>query len=266
MNQLLEPTYLFIDGGHLRQYYSESAREWFGNDGEINFTLLKSQWQAFKLFYYDCLDDVRRNGESEDDYNERVSKQEAQFDMIRSVVGAHVRLGSLTGKSEKKRRQKEVDILLTVDMMNHAIRQNMRRAVLLAGDRDFKPVVESLVQMGMFVEVAGDVRHTSPQLIRAADASKLLGLEDYFVLSSNALKGQHPFPNESHIVYQEGYFEGRLVEQGELDGRAIIMSFSNVYRAYVPTPDMKHAAVFSGPSPDRLKLYIKLRFGEVKWE
>ncbi len=135
MSQILEPTYLFIDGGHLRQYYAEGVREWFGNEGEINFTFIKSRMAAFKLFYYDCLDDVKRSGESEEDYNERVGKQEEQFDLIRSVVGAHVRRGSLTGKNEKKRRQKEVDILLTVDMMNHAIRQNMKRAVLLAGDR-----------------------------------------------------------------------------------------------------------------------------------
>jgi uncharacterized LabA/DUF88 family protein len=38
-------------------------------------------------------------------------------------------------------------------MMNHAIRQNMRRAVLVTGDADFKPLVESMVQIGMFVEI-----------------------------------------------------------------------------------------------------------------
>jgi uncharacterized LabA/DUF88 family protein len=141
----------------------------------------------------ECLNqnDVRRNGESEDDFKARVNKQHEQFDLIRSVVGAHVRLGSLTGKGEKKRRQKEVDILLTVDMMNHAIRQNMRRAVLLTGDRDFKPVVESLVQMGMFVEVVGDAKHTSQLLVGAADAFKPLEHQDYFVFSSSELKSQY---------------------------------------------------------------------------
>ncbi len=267
MNQLLEPTYLFIDGGHLRRYYAEGVREWFGNDGEINYAVLKNQWQAFKLFYYDCLDDVRRDGESESDYQERVSNQQAQFDVIRSVVGAHVRLGSLTGRGEKRRRQKEVDILLTVDMMNHAIRQNMKRAVLLTGDRDFKPVVESLVQMGMFVEVAGDARHTSQQLVGAADSSKLLELQDYFVFSSNDLKSQHPFPNENQIVYQDGYYEGQLVQQGTLDGRTVsISSLSNAYKAFVPIPDDNHAHVFSSPDLERLKLYLKLKVGEVEWQ
>jgi hypothetical protein len=62
MKQFLEPTYLFIDGGHLRQYYGEGVRDWFVNDWEIDFAILKNQWQAFKLFYYDCLDNVRRGG------------------------------------------------------------------------------------------------------------------------------------------------------------------------------------------------------------
>lgn len=266
MSQILEPTYLFIDGGHLRKYYAEGVREWFGNSGEINFTALKAQMQAFKVFYYDCLDDLRRSGESEEEHNERVSRQEAQFDMIRSVVGAHVRLGSLAGNKEKKRRQKEVDILLTVDMMNHAIRQNMRRAVLLTGDRDFKPVVESLVQMGMFVEIVGDVRHTSQELIGAADASKLLGLQDYFSISSSALINQYPLPAGGEFVYQDGYFAGQLVAKGKLDERTVTISFANAYNAYVPIPSTRNAYVFTGESPDRLKLYIKLKFGDVKWQ
>lgn len=68
MVYLHEPGYLFIDGGHLRQYYSESVRKWFGEDGEIDFWALKTKYEAFKVFYYDCLDDLTRGGESDDDY------------------------------------------------------------------------------------------------------------------------------------------------------------------------------------------------------
>ena len=78
------------------------------------------------------------------EFEEGKQKQEMELNRIRKVYGTHVRLGSLTG-IEKKRRQKEVDILLAVDMMNHAVRQNMTRAVLLSGERDFKPLIESLV-------------------------------------------------------------------------------------------------------------------------
>jgi uncharacterized LabA/DUF88 family protein len=42
----------------------------------------------------------------------------------------------------KKRQQKEVDVLLAVDMLTRSFYKNMTKAVLLAGDRDFKPVVE----------------------------------------------------------------------------------------------------------------------------
>jgi uncharacterized LabA/DUF88 family protein len=139
-NLLPEPAYLFIDAGHLRECYGLAMRQWFDRESEVDYEKLKARVRAFKLFSYDCLDDIQRSGETAKEFKVRVEQQQEQFDRIRSIVGAHVRLGSLAGSSEKRRRQKGVDILLAVDMMNHAIRQNMRRAVLLTGDADFKPL------------------------------------------------------------------------------------------------------------------------------
>ena len=158
---LPEPAYLFVDAGHIRECYNLAILEWFGRDSEPDYAKLKARVGAFKLFYYDCADQIQRANESDKAFRSRVEQQHQQFDEIRSIVGAHVRLGSLAGSSQKKRRQKGVDILLAVDMMNHAIRQNMRRAVLVSGDADFKPLVESMVQIGMFVEIVGDARRTS---------------------------------------------------------------------------------------------------------
>jgi uncharacterized LabA/DUF88 family protein len=133
----LEPTYIFIDAEHLRTYYGEFARVWFGNEGRINFQQIKNQAQAIRLFYYDSLDDRQKKGESEEEFRTRVEERRAEHADVRAVEGAHVKLGTVTG--ERRRQQKQVDILLAVDMMNHAVRQNMRRAVLLTGDQDFKP-------------------------------------------------------------------------------------------------------------------------------
>jgi uncharacterized LabA/DUF88 family protein len=63
-----------------------------------------------------------------------------------------MRLGSLRG-APKKRRQKEVDVLLAADMLTHGYDGNMDKAILIAGDLDFRRVVEALVRRGVFVEV-----------------------------------------------------------------------------------------------------------------
>ncbi len=52
----------------------------------------------------------------------------------------------------------------------------MNRVTLLTGDLDFKPLVQSLVDMGLHVEVAGDARHTSTDLADAADSYRPLSL------------------------------------------------------------------------------------------
>jgi len=267
MAYLHEPGYLFIDGGHLRQHYSKAIREWYGNDGEIDFIRLKLRYEAFKVFYYDCLDDLQREGENPKDYSERVTAQEMRFEAIGSVIGTHVRKGALVGVSKKKRRQTAVDILLAVDMMTHAIRQNMKRAVLLSGDDDFEPLVESMVQMGMYIAVSGDARHTSKDLITAADAFLPLRFLDYVSFSTDKLIAQEPQPTQNTIVYQNDFYEGDFYERGELDdGRKVIISLPHLYRAYVPAPDSHTAETFDYTNPDRLKLYIKILFGPVKWD
>jgi uncharacterized LabA/DUF88 family protein len=50
--------------------------------------------------------------------------------------------------------------------MNHSFRRNMTKAVLIAGDQDFKPVVESLVQAGTWVTVVSAARSIIPRTPR----------------------------------------------------------------------------------------------------
>ncbi|MGI8654057.1 MAG: NYN domain-containing protein, partial [Pyrinomonadaceae bacterium] len=182
-------TYIFIDGGYLRSRHAEITRKWFGCETEIEFSSVISRldmlggravWlpvgevsqsdeRETKSFYYDCLDEERRQDESESEFLARLEKQNVLIENIRDVDGCHIRLGVLKG-SRRIRRQKEVDILLAVDMIAHAAQRNMTKVVLLAGDQDFKPAVESLVQLGIFVHIVGDAKHTSRELTWAASA------------------------------------------------------------------------------------------------
>jgi uncharacterized LabA/DUF88 family protein len=261
---LTEPTYLFIDAEHLRQYYSEFARAWFGGEGEITFQIIKNEAHALRMFYYDSLDDRRKSNESETEFTSRVEARRGEHASVRSVKGAHVRLGTVTG--EKKRRQKQVDILLAVDMMSHAARQNMRRAVLLTGDQDFKPVVDSLVLLGTFIEVWGDKKHTSTDLVNAADSHRLLTAVDYHHLSERDLQEKFPLPESTSIVYNDGFYEGQLWARGRLRETHFILSrVGDRWRIYAPKGS-RTADVFTSPNEQRLKLFISLLYGDVDWQ
>jgi uncharacterized LabA/DUF88 family protein len=190
----MEVRYLFIDGGYLIRQLSEYNRKWFGEDAEINFNNIKGGFGAYKCFYYDCLDEIKGKNESEETFQKRIAKQKEFFNKIRSTHGTHVRLGHLAGE---KKRQKEVDILLAVEMMEHAVRQNMNNVVLLSGDRDFKPLVESLVRMGVFVTVAGFLRHTSDELSYAADSYQELKFSDTIRWLHTTLINDFPLPTFS---------------------------------------------------------------------
>jgi hypothetical protein len=179
-----------------------------------------------------------------------------------------VRLGSLTG--QRKRRQKKVDILLAVEALDHAVRRNMDRAILLTGDRDFEPLVHSLVQMGIHVHVAGDRQHTSAHLRRAADASTLLTFDDYYEFTARSLKARFPLGLRhtngilapEMMAFRSGSFDGKRasLRRQRLDGGGELY--------YMHVEDFHRqgkALMLKSGDIDRLQLYFALRYGEIIW-
>lgn len=261
-------TYLFIDGRHLRKHYQETVQQWFGSEGEIDFRQIKDGFLGggiARCFYYDALADEQQQGESEQDFDARLEKEEAVFNGIEDLDGYFVRLGSMTGL-KRNRRQKKVDILLAVEALDHAVRRNMDRAILLTGDRDFEPLVNSLVQMGIQVHIAGDKKHTSPHLRRAADASTLLTFDDYFEFTTRSLKGRFPIsirridkPPDRAREIETGLLRGKQITFRTCDAPAVYYAFAkDFYR------ERQHLCLEYNDA-DRLKLYVKLQYGEVDW-
>jgi uncharacterized LabA/DUF88 family protein len=159
-------TYLFIDGAYLRGAHDDAMKKVFAVLGDLALERIAETAGALKSYFYDC-EDVCRPNESQVEFESRVAARQAQFSKIRALKGFHLQTGTM--RSGKKREQKEVDVLLAVDMLTHGFQRNMTRAVLLSGDLDFRPVVEALVRGGVFVEVWYEKTSTSEQLPFAAD-------------------------------------------------------------------------------------------------
>ncbi|MDZ4779997.1 MAG: NYN domain-containing protein [Planctomycetia bacterium] len=162
-------TYAFVDGAYFRLAVQNLMGEFFQPPLEVDFQRLRGALGAKRLFYYDCVYNKRRRNESKPQAKQRILEKRRFLNGLRSLDGIHVRLGVIAGDG-KRQRQKEVDVRLAVDMLDHAYRGTYHRALLLAGDRDFKPVVDAVVQTGALVRVMAEKRSLNSKLAFAADS------------------------------------------------------------------------------------------------
>ncbi len=263
-------TYLFIDGSNFRQYFNETTQKWFGQQVDFDLQQIKYFFQAEKVFYYDCTDDIKTDNENQQTFDERVEAQEKKLNKIREVEGCHVYLGSLSGKGKKK-RQKEVDVLLAVQMMEHAFRGNMRKAVLLSGDKDFRPLVESLVRLGLFIEVVADQHHISTDLIHSADANKKLSIDEYlqFTPINTEKRGLPNYQNLQIFIERyrdDGFF---LSKQGKWkDYDVYIFSRNDNSGSWFTTNNVSihNNTAWVTKDINNILKYFELRFGEIDWK
>ena len=97
--------------------------------------------------------------------------------------------------------------MLTVDMLTHSFRKNMHQATLLTGDNDFKPLIDALVQDGMFITLWYPANETSAELMQAADNRRRLDMRGLHALLT-------PSSQEKFAIPQLKNFE-RSVNPGD---------------------------------------------------
>jgi hypothetical protein len=187
-------TYVFIDGSYVREAIDRAMKVVYGVPGDMAPDAIVPP-DAFRAYFYDCVDDLKRQGETEAEFCARVEAQEARFSRMRARPGLHVRLGTLTG--ERRRRQKEVDILLAVDMLSHGFNHNMTHAILVTGDLDFRPVVETLVRNGVFVYVWYEKQSGAKELYWASDFGSEINWFQLHNWNTEDFKLAHPIPRQT---------------------------------------------------------------------
>jgi uncharacterized LabA/DUF88 family protein len=256
-------TYLFIDGGYLRAIYGEGMTKFCGNCGDLDVKRIRYADSASRAYFYDSSDDEQRPGESEPDFLARTVAEEDFFDEIRAVNGFHVRLGSVTGK---KRRQKEVDVLLAVDMLTHGLAGNMKKGILLAGDLDFRPIVEALVQRGVFVDIWFERRSAAKNLYGAADFGREIRFSELHSLSSQAVQLKYPLPHRAEGLDRPN--GGILVKQGTVRARPALLHAlpNNLFEFWIQelggnSLTLKHKDL------TRIESFLELEYGQkVAWD
>lgn len=260
----VEVSYLFIDGAYLRGVIECFGQECLGDSfPPIDYGLLARGYT--KVFYYDCLA-PQKVQESVDDYAARISAQEAHFKKLKSLRGWHVVEG-IVKRSGKRARQKEVDILISVDMLTHTYRRNMHRLAFIAGDQDFRPLVEAVVREGMFIELWYEPTSASSELVFAADAHRTL---DPYVIHSwleRSYQEAHPMP-QRHLAQTKDIGNGKLIAQAitSSNSNAELYEASNHYTLIQPDDNTyKYFLHMSHTDLDFLKKIYSLSYGNVEW-
>ncbi len=172
--------YLFIDAAYLNFRLKDWSNKYF------DCQLIELDYQKFsdgydKTFYYDAL--------VADD-----KEHEYFLNQLRELSDFHVFTGKVKGENKKK-RQKQVDIMLAVHALTNTIRGNMDAMTLLAGDEDFTPLVSALVQEGMNVTIWAASESLSKELKYSADRKQsLTPIEIWQNYSSANFKKMFPVP------------------------------------------------------------------------
>jgi uncharacterized LabA/DUF88 family protein len=261
---MADDTYLFIDGKYLRDKHSKALLRIFPQAPEISLLQLKGQARAMRVFFYDCLNDRRAEAESEEAFQTRLQKDEAYFAAIRALHGFHVRWGTLTGRRGRL-RQKEVDVLLAVDMLTHGFSKNMSKAVLLSGDLDFRPIVEALVRAGVFVEIWYEKESAAKELFWAADFGRELVFQDFYSMSDGKFTQENPLPRAS-TGGEPDVRLGSPIASGLANGKQIYLFRAGaVYKLYAIGWQGK-TLVLELENPDTLKRYFSEFYAPIEWK
>ncbi|WP_375157929.1 NYN domain-containing protein [Bradyrhizobium sp. RDT46] len=228
-----EVHYLFIDGGAMRGRIQNLSNRYFGGvTVDIDFAKVGRNYT--KVFYYDALP-VREDGETEQDYELRSKPMRDVLDSAANVDGVHVYEGDARRRRRRGLEQKKVDVMLTVDMLTHSFRKNMHKATLLTGDNDFKPLIDALVQDGMFVSLMYPPEETSRELMQAADARFPMSMsiiEGYLTADSKLLfdlpkRKMHHQPVDTGNNVSTWTQDNQQLGLHELDGEFLVTQVQN---------------------------------------
>lgn len=247
-----EKWYMFVDGGYIKKAFEKWAEKCVKEKGELEMSAARSlaNSQIFKVFYYDCTKDI---------------ETDPVIQSLLKEAGWQIRLGTLKGE-EKRQRQKEVDIRLAVDALSHATNRNFTHAALLSGDLDFKPLIDELVRMGIYVTLVSDPDDTSVDLIHSADSHISLQYSSYYRLSTESFRRRIPMLVNIDTCSVPDGWKANVLRTAQLNNNYTlhVAQISGEYLLITKGDDWERLLVKSA-SEESLLWVCKDRYGKVSW-
>lgn len=259
--------YVFIDGAYLSAFAEKKGQEWFGCPAEIDYATLSTQLNGARTFYYDCLPARSENSETEAEFQKRLSERQVFFDSLRRLRGWHVSEGLAKWRKRKGTTQKEVDILIAVDMLTHTYRKNMEAITFIAGDLDFRPLVEAIVRDGMFINLRYGQGSIADELLDAVDFAQEITPFDLWAMCTDAWRRSTAIPQ---IETKMGPPHGGVLEQGSRGGEILATMYGPDHADlcwkisfYLGRDMQRH---YRDSDPVRLKKIFEACHGVMTWQ
>ena len=169
--------------------------------------------------------------------------------------------------SGSRARQKQVDVQIAVDLLTHSYGKNMHRAAFIAGDQDFKPLVEAVVRDGMFIEIWFERSSASVDLLNAADARKRLDVYTIQPYLPKPFRDAHPLPRR-WVESGRNVGAAKLERVGECAaGNAQLYTGGGEYMIVRPDQDAEgHFLYMTHPELDLLERVSMSVDGEIAWQ
>jgi uncharacterized LabA/DUF88 family protein len=261
-------TYVFIDGEYLRQRHREEMTRFFGVEGDLDISSIMRETDATRVYFYDAVDYGKKPAEDDAACANRILEKEQFLASIGRLSGFFVRPGSV--RPGKKREQKEVDVLLAVDMMEHVLNRTVTKAVLIAGDVDFRPVIEALVRHGVTVHVWYHLRSFAQELPSAADFGHEITFRQLHSWNTGEFRRLHRVPDEDR---RGGDAWGELLKEGYLErpfsARVELHQTRNAgqvqYFLWIFGNSWEKLVVFD-PDLDLIERYVAVQYSPIRWE
>ena len=149
---------LLIDGGYL-DYLQRSFDSPRIDYGKMAYSICAHfGFSLLRCVYFNCLPHQSNNPTPEE--LEAVKRKQGFFDRLSKLDRFQVKLGRLafrghddvTGKPVLE--QKQVDVLLAIEMVYAAARRSVDAITLLSGDGDFMPAVDLVKREGLTMALA----------------------------------------------------------------------------------------------------------------
>ena len=156
---------IFIDGGYLKAILKNNnnfSLDYFELSNKISKII---NAERLRTYYYDCLPALIEHNEK----SKKLFQDKEKFlEKINSLPRFEIKLGKLQ-RIGNTFRQKKIDVLMSLDIVDKCFEKQIQHAVLIAGDADFIPAIKKAKDHGAVIHLFAQEGSLNKEILSEID-------------------------------------------------------------------------------------------------
>ncbi len=165
-DHMMDKAAIFIDGAYLNRVlkyqFNKASIDYYKLSEEICSSL---NLDRLRTYYYHCMPIIRKGNKNDEI---RHSKKQKFVSKLQKLPRFEVKAGKLQYIG-KQFRQKRVDVLMSLDIVNMCFDRQITHAILVAGDSDFIPAIKKAKAYGAIVHLYYHPSSVHQAILNAVD-------------------------------------------------------------------------------------------------